>query len=79
MVDINADGWLDIYVCNSGHMRAVPEKPALHQSTKQHVQRRSGSLWPGHFSLLHTGFLFDYDLDGDLDMFLINNSPHADQ
>src|SRR5215210_5891637 len=30
MVDINADGWLDIYVCNSGHMKDGNRKNKLY-------------------------------------------------
>jgi enediyne biosynthesis protein E4 len=76
-VDINADGWLDIYVCNAGNM-FDPElrKNQLYinnhnltfsESAKQYGLDNSGYSTQASF--------FDYDLDGDLDCFLVNNSP----
>ena len=77
LVDINDDGWLDIYVCNAGNMLA----PALRknqlfinnhnltftESAKQYGLDNDGYSTQASF--------FDYDLDGDLDCFLVNNSP----
>ncbi|MDQ6608355.1 MAG: VCBS repeat-containing protein [Bacteroidota bacterium] len=76
MVDINADGWLDIYVCNSGHLKDGNRRNKLYinnhnntftESAKQYGLDVSGYCTQASF--------FDYDLDGDLDCFIINNSP----
>ncbi len=76
MADINNDGWLDIYVCNSGHMKDGNRRNKLYINNHDLSFTESAS----HYGLDHTGFctqasFFDYDLDGDLDCFLINNSP----
>lgn len=75
-VDINNDGWLDIYVCSSGHMSTGRRKNKLYINNHNLSFTESASA----YGLDIVGYctqvsFFDYDLDGDLDMFLINNSP----
>lgn len=76
MVDINADGWLDIYVCNSGHMSTGRRRNQLyinqHNNTFVEESAKYGLDISGYCT---QASFFDYDMDGDLDMFLINNSP----
>ena len=77
MVDINHDGWLDIYVCNAGNMMH-PElrKNQLfinnHDLTFTESAAAYGLDNDGYTT--HASF-FDYDMDGDLDCFMVNNSP----
>lgn len=76
-VDLNADGWLDIYVCNAGNMLNKPlRKNKLyinnHDLTFSEKAAEYGLDNDGYST--HASF-FDYDLDGDLDCFLVNNSP----
>src|SRR6478672_9525194 len=76
MADINADGWLDIYVCNSGHMSNGNRRNKLyinnHNLTFTEQAQKFGLAISGYCT---QASFFDYDLDGDLDCFLINNSP----
>ncbi len=76
MVDINADGWLDIYVCNSGHMNNGNRKNKLYINNGNLTFTDSASAYGLDISGYCTqASFFDYDADGDLDCFLINNSP----
>jgi enediyne biosynthesis protein E4 len=77
MVDINNDGWLDIYVCNAGSM----DNPSLrknqlfinnHDLTFTESAAQYGLDDPGYTTQVS---FFDYDMDGDLDCFIIDNSP----
>ncbi|MGL1654850.1 FG-GAP repeat domain-containing protein, partial [Vibrio parahaemolyticus] len=75
--DINGDGWLDIYVCNAGNMgNAALRKNQLfinnHDLTFTEKAAEYGLDNDGYTT--HASF-FDYDLDGDLDCFIVNNSP----
>jgi len=78
MIDINADGWLDIYVCNSGDIKGDNKQNEFFINngdgsfTDKAVEM--GLADPG-FST-HAAF-FDYDKDGDLDVYLLNNSYRA--
>lgn len=75
-VDINADGWLDIYVCNSGHMSDGRRRNKLYINQHNNVFIEKAESYGLNISGYCTqASFFDYDLDGDLDMFLINNSP----
>ncbi|MFB9841670.1 VCBS repeat-containing protein [Mucilaginibacter ginsenosidivorans] len=81
MVDINGDGKLDIYVCYSGNLR--PEK----RENQLFINQGNDKDGIPHFTeearqygLADAGYstqavFFDYDRDGDLDMFLLNHSP----
>ena len=76
MADINADGWLDIYVCSSGHM------PTGNRKNKLYINNHNGSFTEAaaNYGLDIKAYttqvsFFDYDMDGDLDCFMINNSP----
>ncbi len=76
-VDINADGWLDIYVCNAGNMM---DKPLRKNQLFINNHNLTFTESAAQYGLDNDGYstqasFFDYDLDGDLDCFLINNSP----
>ena len=78
MVDINADGLLDIYVCNSGDVAGDNKENELYinQGNLQFQEQAAAyNLNDKGFST-HASF-FDYDKDGDLDIYILNNSFQA--
>ncbi len=75
MVDINNDGWLDIYVARSGGY-TIPEM------RKNHLFINNGNLTftesAAQYGLNDMGYstqtaFFDYDKDGDLDAYVVNH------
>ena len=75
MADVNGDGLLDIYVCNSGDIKNDNKQNELYINngdlTFTERAEEYGLADKGYST--HAAF-FDYDHDGDLDMFLLNNS-----
>lgn len=75
MADVNGDGLLDIYVCNSGDLDGDQKKNELFLNrgdlTFREAAEEVGLSQPAHST--HAAF-FDYDKDGDLDVYLLNNS-----
>lgn len=75
MVDINADGWLDIYVCNSGDLNGDDRANELYINQKNGTFKEDAKLYGLDDKGLSThAAFFDYDHDGDLDCYVLNNS-----
>ncbi len=75
MADINGDGLLDIYVCNSGDVDGNDKKNELFINNGNGTfseKAREYNLDNDGYST-HAAF-FDYDGDGDLDCYILNNS-----
>ena len=74
--DVNNDGWLDIYVCSSGHMGTSNRRNKLYINNHNLTFTESAASYGLDISAYTTQVsFFDYDMDGDLDCFMINNSP----
>src|SRR5690606_27658660 len=71
----NSDGWNDIYVCRSANADREKRRNLLYINNKNGTFSERAAEWglddSGYST--HAAF-FDYDKDGDLDMFLLNHS-----
>ncbi|MFT4738940.1 MAG: hypothetical protein ACI8QD_000449 [Cyclobacteriaceae bacterium] len=78
MADINADGLLDIYVCNSGDIAGGKKLNELfiNQGDLSFKEEAVSYGLADQGYSTHASF-FDYDKDGDLDVYLLNNSYQA--
>jgi enediyne biosynthesis protein E4 len=78
MADVNGDGLLDIYVCNSGDVKGDNKQNELFINngdlTFSEKAHEYGVDDRGYTT--HAAF-FDYDKDGDLDLYILNNSFQA--
>ncbi|MGB5554783.1 MAG: VCBS repeat-containing protein, partial [Flavobacteriaceae bacterium] len=75
MVDLNADGLLDIYVCNAGNIDGDNQKNELfiNNGDLTFSEHAADFGLDESGSTTHAAF-FDYDQDGDLDVYILNNS-----
>lgn len=76
MADVNGDGYLDIYVCRSGWYKDdFIKRNLLYINNGDETFTESAQAYglDDPRNSVHSSF-FDYDKDGDLDMFLINTT-----
>ncbi len=75
MVDINSDGWLDIYVCRSGNVSAERRRNLLYVNNGDLTFTESAASYGLDLETYsnHASF-FDYDHDGDLDAYILNHA-----
>lgn len=78
MADVNADGFLDIYVCGVGSYKEFTGFNQLFVNNGDLTFTEEADKYGLDFKGFSTqaGF-FDFDLDGDLDMYLLNHSVHS--
>ncbi|MBW2939125.1 VCBS repeat-containing protein [Aureisphaera sp. CAU 1614] len=74
MLDINNDGWLDIYVSKAGSMDSDEgRRNLLFVNQKDGTFKEEAKKWgiddPGYTTQV---FQLDYDKDGDLDLYVLN-------
>ena len=78
MVDINHDGWLDIYVCAGGWMKDPHKRKNLLYINQKNSESPQFKELANEYGLAETGHslqssFFDYDNDGDLDVYITNH------
>ena len=79
MADVNGDGWLDIYACSSGNVEGDPNKQNelfINNGNLTFTERAKEYNIADKGYTTHATF-FDYDRDGDLDAYILNNSYQA--
>ncbi len=78
MADVNGDGLLDIYVCKSGPMQGARRHNELFINDGDLTfTEKSKEFGLDAIGLSQHAVFFDYDKDGDLDMYLLSNSGRS--
>ncbi|HZY80803.1 MAG TPA: VCBS repeat-containing protein, partial [Cyclobacteriaceae bacterium] len=78
LADVNGDGWLDIYVANSGDIKGAGKENELFINNGDLTFSEKAA----EYGVADRGFtthaaFFDYDKDNDLDLYILNNSYTA--
>ncbi len=80
MADINGDGFLDIYVCAIAGIHDFHGHNELFINNTNGTFTESAANYGLNFSGTSTqSVFFDYDHDGDLDCYILNQSEHPNQ
>lgn len=75
MADVNGDGLLDIYICYSGKVPDEQRKNQLFINKGDlRFEEQAAAYGLDNISYSTQAVFFDYDNDGDLDMFLLNHT-----
>ena len=78
MADVNGDGWLDIYVSNAGFINGNSTANELFINQGNGKFKEEAQLYGLDDKGQSTqAVFFDYDHDGDLDCFILNNSQRS--
>ncbi len=77
MADVNGDGYLDIYVCAVVGINGFEGQNELFINNKDNTFTESSAEYGLDLdNYSSSAAFFDYDLDGDLDMYLLNHAVH---
>ncbi|MGO4817540.1 VCBS repeat-containing protein [Flavobacterium sp. W22_SRS_FP1] len=80
MADVNGDGYLDIYVCAVVGINGFEGHNELYINNKNSTFTESAAQYGLDLdNYSSSAAFFDYDLDGDLDMYLLNHAVHSEQ
>jgi hypothetical protein len=79
MADVNGDGYLDIYVCAVVGINGFEGHNELYINNKDNTFTERASEYGLDIDNYSTSAaFFDYDNDGDLDMYLLNHAVHSE-
>jgi hypothetical protein len=79
MADVNGDGRLDIYVCGVDYLTMHGRNVLYINNGDGTFSDRTAEFGLEHFGYSTQALFFDYDGDGDLDMYLLNHSTHTER
>lgn len=80
MADVNGDGLLDIYQCRLGDYKGIQGQNQLFINNGDQTFTERAAEYGLDFKGFSTQAAFlDMDLDGDLDMYLLNHSVHTER
>ena len=80
MGDVNGDGWLDIYVCAVVGINGFNGYNELYINNQDGTFTEKAADYGLDFDTYSSSATFlDYDLDGDLDLYLLNHAVHTSE
>ncbi len=77
MADVNGDGLLDIYVCQSNYLDKHGPNQLYINNGDLTFSEKAAEYGVAFVGLSRQAAFFDYDRDGDLDLYLLNHSVHS--
>lgn len=80
MGDVNGDGYLDIYVCAVVGLKGLRGHNELYINNGDNTfTERAAEFGLDFDSFSSTAAFLDYDVDGDLDIYLLNHAVHTQE